>query len=167
MKHAHVEQSIGVTWAAASRQRECARLPTDTMRALGGAMSHCPIWVFEANPQRTRCESLEQSGVQVQPLDVPEPIRRFHFSDKVYACARAEEMAPPTAQSLVWLSPDCLIVKPPLLFDLAPSLDAAVRPVHIQNVGLPATAPLDAFWQGIYETIGIQDVEATVESFID
>ena len=167
MKHALVDQSIFVTWVASSRQRECARLLIDTIRAFGGGLSHCPIWVFEANPQRTRCESLEQSGVRVLPLGVPEPIRRFHFSDKVYACARAEEMAPSAVQSLVWLSPDCLIVRPPLLFDLAPSIDAAVRPVHIQNVGLPAAAPLDAFWQGIYETIGIPDVEATVESFVD
>ncbi|MFC2031288.1 hypothetical protein ACFLWA_11235 [Chloroflexota bacterium] len=69
--------------------------------------------------------------------------------------------------TLIWLSPDCLIVQPPLLFDLTPSFDAAVRPVHIQNVGLEATATLDAFWKGIYETIGISDVEATVESFVD
>jgi hypothetical protein len=53
------------------------------------------------------------------------------------------------------------------LFDLAPSFDMAVRPVHIQNVGLLASAPLDSFWQGVYKAVGVYDVRTYVESFVD
>jgi hypothetical protein len=86
--------------------------------------------------------------------------------------------------TLAWMAPDCLVIQPPLLFHLARQIspdgtafdatafhaaafDAAVRPVHIRNVGLPATGPLDSFWQGIYEAMGVPDVETTVESFVD
>ena len=54
-----------------------------------------------------------------------------------------------------------------MLFDLADAYDAAVRPVHIQNVGLLAIEPVDAFWTGVYEAAGVQDIETTVESFVD
>ena len=60
-----------------------------------------------------------------------------------------------------------LIIQPPLLFDLTSSFDAAVRPVHHRNVGLPAAEPVDDFWKKVYETVGVQDVEVTVKSFVD
>jgi len=106
-------------------------------------------------------------GVRVFPLTVPDTVSRYWFAGKVCACARAEELAVPRVQSLIWLSPDCLIIKPPLLFDLGPSFDAAVRPVHIRNVGLGVTEPLDDFWKKICETVGVRDIQTAVESFVD
>jgi hypothetical protein len=43
----------------------------------------------------------------------------------------------------------------------------ALRPVHISNVGLPASSPLDPFWAGVYATVGVADVALKVESFVD
>jgi len=90
----------------------------------------------------------------------------------VYACARAEEMAGPEIRSLVWLSLDCLVINPPVLFNLGPapggaSADAAFRPVHHQNVGSPAHEPPDDFWQGVYRALGVDEMPYTVESFVD
>ena len=42
-----------------------------------------------------------------------------------------------------------------------------MRPVHIRNVGLPRTEPLDGWWKKTYGAVGVQDVQATVESFVD
>jgi hypothetical protein len=39
--------------------------------------------------------------------------------------------------------------------------------VHVRNVGLPATAPLDGFWEKICETVGVQDIQTIVASFVD
>jgi len=75
--------------------------------------------------------------------------------------------AVPEVRSLIYLSPEVLVIKPPLLFDLAPCFDAAVRPVHIKNVGLGADKPLDDFWKKVYATVGVADIQATVESFVD
>lgn len=101
------------------------------------------------------------------PLTVPEIVKHYWFASKVYACAQAEEMAGAEVRSLIWLSSDCLIIKPPILFDLGSSFDVAVRPVHIRNIGLLATEPLDGYWKKVYEIAGVNDVEAAVESFVD
>jgi hypothetical protein len=94
-------------------------------------------------------------------------VKGYIFGDKVAARARAEQLAPAATRSLVWVDPGCLFVGPPQLFDLGPDFDAAVRPVHIQNVGLPPEAPLDEFWRGVCAAVGVADVRTTVESFVD
>jgi hypothetical protein len=94
-------------------------------------------------------------------------VGHYYFADKVYACAQAEELVDGRIQSLIWIDPACLIIRPPLLFHLDRSADAAVRPVHIRNVGLATTEPLDGFWEKVYETVGVQDVQIAVESFVD
>ena len=106
-------------------------------------------------------------GVRVLPLNVPETVGGYLFAKKVYACARAEELAGAEVRSLVWLSPDSLIVQPPRLFNLSLSWDAAVRPVHIQNIGLLEAQPVDDFWKKIYETAGVADILTTIETFVD
>lgn len=160
------DQTIFLTLVRTASERSCARVLIDSIRSFGGVLSHCPIWLFEANPQKVPCNRLEGKDVQVFSLSVPGTVRHYYFADKVYACAQAEEMAAPRVQSLIWIDPACLIIKPPLLFDLSQSFDAAVRPVHIRNVGLPPTEPLDDFWKKICEVVGVNDIQTTVETFV-
>lgn len=61
----------------------------------------------------------------------------------------------------------CLVVSPPVLYGLAGEMDAAIRPVHIRNVGLRKAEPLDTYWKNIYETVGVGDIDVVVESFVD
>jgi len=149
------------------RQKDGARLLIESIRCFGGALSRCPITLFEADSQKAPCADLQCSGVQVLPLTVPDSVKDYYFAAKVYACARAEALAAPSVQSLIWLASDCFIVKPPLLFDLVASFDAAVRPVHITNVGLLDAAPLDDYWKRVYEAVGVQDIRTTVKTFVD
>ncbi len=161
------ERVVFLTLVRAPKEKACARILIDSIRAFGGALRDCPIWVFETNSQNAPCQDLAGNGIRVIPLNVPTTIRDYIFGDKVYACAQAEAMATPEAQSLVWIDPICMVVNPPLLFDLGMAFDAAVRPVHIRNVGLLVTDPLDEFWQEIYATVGVSDIASTVESFVD
>ena len=166
MSNASVAQTVFLTLVRSTRERERARLLIDSIHTFGGDFCDCPIWLFEANPPKAPCKSLEGARVQVLPLHVPDTVRRYDFGDKVYACAQAESSAA-SVQSLIWADPAFLFIQPPLLFDLGVSFDAAVRPVHIRNVGLLATEPLDGFWKKIYEMVGVQDIQAAVESFVD
>jgi hypothetical protein len=147
--------------------QSAARLLIASLRAFGGALRDCPCWVFATDPQREPCRDLVGPQVEVFPLPVPAALRRYPFGDKVLACARAEELAPAEVKALVWLDLQCLVVQPPMLFALGDEFDVALRPVHIRNVGLPAEAPLDPFWTGIYAALGLSDVPLTVESFVD
>ena len=161
------KQTIFLTTVRSAPGKVCARILVDSIRAFGGALCDAPVWVFEANPQKAPCNELAGNGVQVIPLNMPETVRDYIFGDKVCACAQAEALATSETQALVWIDPTCVVVNPPRLFDLGAAFDAAVRPVHIRNVGLLTTDPLDGFWQKIYAMVGVNDIASTVESFVD
>jgi hypothetical protein len=161
------DQTVFLTLVRTTGERTRARILIESIRSFGEAMSQCPFWFFEASPERAPCKSLESAGVQVLPLSVPETARHYYFADKVCACAQAEAMATAKIQSLIWVDPACLVIQPPLLFDLDQLVDAAVRPVHIRNVGLPSTEPPDNFWKMIYQVVGVKDIQTTVETFVD
>jgi hypothetical protein len=159
------ERTRIVTVVNTLQQAAGVRLLIKSLRTFGGALSRAPIWVFSA--EREIFSDFEpRQGVRFVPLALPQTVSDYWFAGKVYACAQAEALAPPEIRSLIWLSYDSLILQPPLLLDLPPSHDAALRPVHIQNVGLRATEPVDAFWQGVYEAVGVTEVALTTESFV-
>lgn len=149
-----------------------ARLVIESLRAFRGRLGDCPVWTFVLDPGRATRALPGLEGVQRFPLELPAGFPDYPFAEKVYACARAEELAGGEIRSLVWLSLDCLIIQPPRLFDLrpqpgAPAADAAFRPVHLRNIGSPAGAPPDDFWQAIYQALEIDSIPGTVESFAD
>jgi hypothetical protein len=149
-----------------------ARIVVESLRAFGGRLSNNPVWAFLLDPDRVSRALPGMAGVRRFPLTVEKDFSPYPFAAKVYACAKAEEMAGPGIRSLVWLSLDCLVINPPLLFDLDPATgatlaDAAFRPVHHKNVGSPAHEPADEFWQGVYRALEIDDMPYTVESFAD
>lgn len=160
------KQTVFVTTARTPYGRQRAGWLIDSLRIFGGPLSRSPVWLFEADP-RAECSRLAQDGLTIFPLQVPEAIKQALFSEKVFACAQAEAMAGAEVGSLVWIDPGCLVVNPPVLYALGADFDAAFRPVHIQNVGLRVSDPLDAFWQGIYAAVGLTDVSTTVQSFVD
>jgi hypothetical protein len=166
MSDVPIDKTIFLTLVRSPRERSCARVLIDSIRSFGGALSDCPIWLFEAGGQRASSDYPGGSGVQAFSLDVPDTVKGYFFADKVWACAQAEEMAPSAVQSLIWIDPVVLIIGPPLLFSLGESFDAAVRPVHIKNVGLPLEVHLDGFWKKIVSSVGVDDIKTGVETFI-
>jgi len=160
-------QSVFVTLVRNPSQIAQTHLLINSIRSFGGALSQCPVWVFESNPQKASCESLKDTNTKIFSLKVPDSVKEYLYGDKVYAGRQAEEMAGSKIRSLIWMDSSCLITHPPLLYDLNSQSDTAIRPVHIQNVGIPASAPLDGFWKKVYETVGVSDIQTTVETFVD
>ncbi len=144
-----------------------ARIVIESLRAFGGPLRDCPVWAFVLDADRVSFALPGLDRVQCLPLVIEAECPPYPFVEKVYACARAEKRAGADVRSMVWLSLDCLIVNPPLLFDLDRPFDVAFRPVHHRNVGSPAHEPLDGFWQGVYRALGIDEAPYTVESFVD
>ncbi len=130
-------------------------------------MANVPVYVLESNPDGVPCDILRDEGVSVVPFEMPGSIGDYLFAGKVCASAAAEEIASGQSDTLVWLSSDCLVVNPPVLYSTGQDFDAAVRPVHIQNVGSPVAQPVDSFWRGIYDAVGIEDAPFSVVSFVD
>jgi hypothetical protein len=139
-----------------------------SIRSFGGHLARSPVLLFEVEAGAADAWKSGAEGVHVLPLIVPEHLEHYPLAAKVYACVRGETLArEQNVQSLVWIDPACLVVNPPLLFHLGLGFDAAVRPVHIKNIGLGATESIDAYWQKVYEAVGVHDLSATVESFVD
>ena len=161
------KQTLFVTIVRTEMGRKCARVLIESLRQFGGNLSNAPLWVFEANPEKAPCQSLVGPGVTLQQLSIPKNIKNYIFSDKVSACALAEERAPREVTTLAWLDPTLLVVAPPVEYVCEEPTQATLRPVHIQNVGSLRTAEPDAYWKGIFGAMGVKDVGMSVESFVD
>jgi hypothetical protein len=91
MRNTNIEQTLFLTLVRSTRERSCAHLLIDSIRSFGGALSSCPIWLFEANSQGAPFNNRGGKDVQIFPLSVPGTVKDYYFADKVYACAKAEE----------------------------------------------------------------------------
>jgi hypothetical protein len=160
-------KNLFVTIVRTELGRRVARSLIKSLRNFGGKLADSPIWVFEANPEKAPCQSLGDLGATVQSLSVPDVIKSYLFADKVCACSLAEEHCGEGISTLVWMDPSMLVTAPPLEFICDPPIQAAFRPVHIQNIGSLRSEPPDAYWQGVYRSLGVKDVELSVESFVD
>ena len=141
------------------------RLMIDSLRTFGGELQEAPFWVFASDPQSVR--ALEAGPTCLQSLHLHDPGNVYLFERKVAACAQAEQLAPSGTTSLVWVDAGMLFTAAPVVFSLDEHHDAAFRPVHVRNVGLPSTEPLDAFWKGICAAAGVKEEGGTVTSFVD
>ncbi len=144
-----------------------ARLLVESLRTFGGPFADSRVMVFATDPAGSPWTGPQDDATEVHNLDVPEGMKGYILSEKVCACAEAERLAAGTTGSLVWLSSDTLVVAPPAMYELGLTHDAAFRPVHIQNVGLPATSPVDAFWRRVCDAVWLSDIDQLVESFVD
>ena len=143
-----------------------------SLRSFGGPLSHPPVRLFFQPELRTGdlLDALTDiEGVRFIPLnlDPVAPSSEYPLASRVLSCAQAEAQTSSQTRTLIWLNPGCLIVNPPMLFELAPPIEAAFRPVHHQNIGSPAQRPLDDFWQVVYRSVGLDEAPFTVESFAD
>jgi len=105
-------------------------------------------------------------NVHIIPVE-QDRVLEYWFGDKVVVGSMAEELVRGNVRSLIWLSPQCLILHPPFQFDLDKLYEAAFRPVHIKNIGLPTNDPLDPFWEAVYGTVGIDGLSHSIRSFVD
>lgn len=162
--------SCAICLVETSAEAQAARLLLHSLRFFGGLLRSIPVWIFYP-PELALVNHPDPfpglQPVQLIPLQPDPGGGDYPFASKVRACAQAEVLAEAQVRSLVWLNPGCLVVKPPVLFDLDPGCDAAFRPVHHTNIGLPAQAPLDDYWGAVYGAVGLNEAPFTVESFAD
>jgi len=160
-------QVMFFTSVVTKRQMEAAELMVESIREFGGPLRQSGIKMFVDAGAPEVPENFDMLEVEIVPMSVPTTVRGYALSSKVFACHQAERSAGSEIRSLVWIGPDCLVIRPPMDFILDDSCDAAIRPVHIRNVGMPVGEPLDGFWTGVMKCAGIEDTDCAVESFVD
>ncbi|MDD2695935.1 MAG: hypothetical protein PHD58_08415 [Anaerolineales bacterium] len=167
MQYPPESEIVFMILVSSSEELRCARRLIASLRDFGGVLSRRPVWLFAAGAESAPCQEPASESMSVIPLQVPENLRAYLFGAKVAACAAAEAMARERVRSLVYLTPECLILQPPTLFVLDQDLGAALRPVHIRNVGSPVEEAPDDFWRGVFAATGVEDLVVTVNSFVE
>lgn len=157
---------VFLTAVCSAADKTDARLMIQSLRDFGGAYSRAPFWLFDYD-EEVNTTNWEALRVERYRGELAHDLKGHLFAQKVSACAQAEAMTDGHTYSLVWIDPCCLIVRPPALFDLDDAADAAFRPVHIRNVGLPREDPVNPFWRRIFTEIGVEDLPGEITSFVD
>ena len=147
-----------------AEQINATKILIDSLRALGGELGQSTILLFKSAQD---LPDTSESGIEISMLEMDARLKEFPLAGKVAACAQAEKIAGNKFRSMIWMNPETLVIKPPILLGLGSKCDLAIRPVHIQNIGLSAAAPIDDYWKEIYQIVGLTDDKTTVESFVD
>ena len=156
------------TLVRSSDDARSARILVESLREYGSRLSRSPFWVFLSNGTGSPPELQELTDVDFYPVEMEPEYGQYILGDKVYVCAQAEKMAAARQiDSLVWMSAYSMILKPPDLLELGTGYDAALRAVHIKNIGSPIDEPIDPFWQAVYQKIGHRETTLNVISLVD
>lgn len=161
-------QHIGfVTLVSSESTAADAALLVRSLRAAGSEFQDAPVWIL--HPGSTKLSDSDFNGGDIYPtrFEIALCLQGVPFGAKVSACARAEQMLSGELESLVWINPRALIIQPPLAFHLDRAHSAALRPVHIRNIGSPIDKPPDDFWEAIYLHLGTRAPNQFVESYVD
>lgn len=153
------------TLLQSASERKNIDLFINSLRKFGGNFKDSPVWIFH---QQNVIFDFTDKNITLIPLEIDPDFQRIWFSAKVFAAAQTETLAvKQNIDNLVWFGSSGFIVQPPDQFDLGTDFDAAFRPVHHKNIGQLIDEKPDDFWRSIYEFIGLEDPEYSVETFVE
>jgi len=135
-------------------------LLAESIRAFAGRYADSRIQIYvtpEGEVPEAVKNRLVSLGAELIPVKVDKSASSFFFMADVHAAAEAEKRLKGETETLVWMSPNTLVLHEPreLILPLGKSL--AYRPVHITNIGSKLGAPLDTFWTLIYKHCGVDE----------
>ena len=132
-----------------------------SIREFGGSLANAPIWFFmpEYGEQLTTATTTKLDSLDVKrvPLKLNKEVLRFPLAHYPFIAAAAESLAKGTADFLVWLGTNTIVLQEPQAFILPDNKIIGYRPVHHTNVGSPYSAPLDSFWTLVYEWCAVPE----------
>jgi hypothetical protein len=126
-----------------------------SIRRFGGDLAAKPIWVLipaELGPlSKLTQEKLAQLQAQIITFPTNPEILKFPFAAKIEAGAFVEARAQGLSERVVFMDRDTIALQEPGEFLIAADQALGYRPVHHKLIGSAWDAPLDDFWQRIYE----------------
>ncbi len=159
---------VFLTVVKSAQEEHYASILIDSIRDFSGQYRDCEIYVARSGQERLPCEHLKARGAKIVTLEMDDRLKGYPLADKVYACAQLERMIGNESRALVWMNPECLVLRPPVELTLKPHEAIAVRPVHIRNVGSPIVEPVNDYWLAVFKALGVDPARAfAVESFVD
>jgi glyoxylase-like metal-dependent hydrolase (beta-lactamase superfamily II) len=160
---------VFVTLVASPTQERQAGILIKSIREFAGKYKNSEIFVMQGDAVNAACSSLTSARVKMIPLEYDNAYPLYPFIKKMYALAQIEKILAGKAETMVWMDADSLVLKEPTEFALARNKKIAIRPVNLSNnVGLPASEPVDPFWKKIYEMTGLtMETVPIMETYVD
>jgi hypothetical protein len=128
-------------------------------RTFSGALSASPIRLYSPagspEPAGNLRAGLSELGVEVRSYEVPGAAAPYSLGGKPFAAARAEAETRASADLLVLLAPNTLVVAEPKELLLPAGKELGFSPVHHQNVGSWYEEVPDEWWARIFRVLGI------------
>jgi hypothetical protein len=127
-----------------------AALLVQSLRAFGGVLHDAPVFILHPGSIQLNKQAVSDENTHPTRFEIVSGLESIPFGAKVSACANAEQM-----------------LSGKLAFHLDSTPRAALRPVHIKNIGSPIDDAPDDFWSAIYRQLGGDLPDRTVESYVD
>lgn len=150
------DKTVLVSFVSSHEQERAVNALIQSVRERGGACRSSRIYVLNSDPAEFSCRSLRQDNVQVLPLQMPQSLRDYPLALKAFAAAQVERIVADRVDTLVWLDPGVIVLKPLSDLELSDDYDVAVRPVTLANtIGIPPHSAPNEYWQPIYRRLRI------------
>jgi len=131
----------------------------ESLREFGGTYKDAPLCVYVADYLDRSLDDITLRfaplRAEVRAVTAPDKALWFYFAAKVFAAARAEADAAGTADILVWLDEDTIILDEPAAFNLDAGISFAYRPVMHNRSGTLYGQPPNDFWARIYDVLNV------------
>jgi hypothetical protein len=162
-----MSRNVLITLVSEADEVSRTRLMLASLRHFGGPLAGIPAWIFTPDRVELHLDELRSENNWIVRFSIPRTVGEYLFGAKVAACAEAEKLAGDSVETLIWMDPGCLVISPPDLFLLEDGKAAALRPVHVRNVGIRAGKEPDGFWRGIFHQLNTAPPDAEVLTFVE
>ncbi len=157
--------------AGSEAEARHALLLAQSLRAFGGSLEGSPVMALIPTGVLLTPEleaEMLAGQISAVPFALPAPLSGVPLAQRAAGAAQAEVEAQATAELLVWLDSDTLILREPLGLRIAPQARIGCRPVDLRLIGSPWDEAPDPLWKSIYAGCGVEGervfpVKTTIE----
>lgn len=136
-------------------------LLAESLRAFGGRLSACPIRAYAPSEAKfgnpSVLEKATTLGIDRRTVETPESVRWLYYAAKPFAAAKAEADLDGSAETLIFMDDDTVILDEPRELELTGHVSLAYVPVMHNRAGSSLGTPPDELWARVYELFGIRD----------
>lgn len=142
-----------------------------SLRRYGGSLAASPVFALlpaSVEGFESLVPALKAEGAHIERCHIPPEALNFPLAAKVFAAARAEQIAENEGRQLVWMDPDTLVLQEPGGLLLPDTVSLGCRPVMLTLVSSLFDKPLPPFWKTVYQHCAVNlekvfPVETTVD----
>jgi hypothetical protein len=160
---------VFASYALGAAQGQKAVVLRRSIRAFGGACRQAPLLVVADEAAADLLEREGDQALRVLPVQLPTAARTVPLAAKAFAAAQIEREVARTADTMLWIDPESVVLSAPDGLILRRREAVALQPVFLTNrVGQSVDQPVDPYWASIYRLTGLAGPSVPhVETVVD